>query len=269
MRLIQLSDPHLIARRGLVSGRLDTVAALTRTVARIADLRVKVGPVAGLLVTGDVTDDGDPASYALFRQIVDPLGLPLLAIPGNHDAREAMRAAFADTGLMPKTGPLDWVRDLPGLRVVGLDTLVEGQGGGALGEGTLAFLARALETAPPGPILVALHHPPFASGVRFMDRLGLSNAAALGKVLRGSGREGRVVCGHIHCMQLATVGGWPALSAPATCSTFDVDFRDDAPVGFFEDSGGFLLHDWQNGLRTHRVPTACGDGPYPFAPDAG
>ena len=271
MRLIQISDPHIVARDheapARVSGRLDTAAALERTVARIADLMGKVGPVEALLVTGDVTDDGAPDSYALFREIVAPLGLPLLAIPGNHDAREPMRAAFADTGLMPEAGPLDWVHDLPGLRVVGLDTLIEGAGAGALAASSLYFLADALETAPDCPILVALHHPPFRCGIGYMDAIGLSDASALAAILRRAARDVRLVCGHIHGVQLATIGGCPALSAPATCSTFDVDFRVDAPAGFHDAPGGFLLHDWESDFRTVEVSLNPGSGPFPFKPD--
>lgn len=268
MRLIQISDSHIVARvgkaPGLVSGRLDTATALEKTVARIADLREKTGPISALLVTGDVTDDGAPESYALFREIIAPLDLPILAVPGNHDAREPMRRAFADTGLMPEAGQLDWICDLPGLRVIGLDTLVEGQGGGALDATTLYFLADALETAPDGPIVVALHHPPFRCGIGFMDAIGLSDAGALDAILQRAGRDVRLVCGHIHHTQFASVGGCPALSAPAVCSTFDIDFRADAPGGFLDSPGGFLLHDWERGFRTIAVPPERGHGPHPF-----
>ncbi len=272
MRLIQISDTHIVARPRLASGRLDTAAALENTVTRIEDLRAKVGPISALLVTGDITDDGDPASYARFREIVAPLDLPILAIPGNHDAREPMRAAFSDTGLMREAGPLNWVRDLPGLRVIGLDSLVEGQGGGALDVATLYFLADALETAPDCPILIALHHPPFACGIEFMDSIGLSDAAALAAILHrarlgNAAGDVRLVCGHIHQTQFVTVGGCPALSAPAVCSTFDIDFRADAPLGFLDSPGGFLLHDWATKFRTLAVPPTTGSGPYPFNPN--
>jgi 3',5'-cyclic AMP phosphodiesterase CpdA len=266
MKLIQISDPHVVARvreaPGLVSGRLDTAAALERTVGRIVDLRARVGPVSALLVTGDVTDDGMAESYARFRAI----GLPVLAIPGNHDRREPMRAAFADTGLMPESGALNWICDLPGLRVIGLDTLVEGESGGCLGPATLGFLADALEAAPDGPVLIALHHPPFPCGIGFMDAIGLSDAYDLVDILRSVRREVRLVCGHIHNIQFATVGGCSALSAPALCSTIDFDFRDDAPAGFLDSPGGFLLHDWGTGFRSLAIPATRGDGPYPFAP---
>ena len=267
MRLIQISDPHTVAPPARVSGRLDTVAALKRTVARIVEMQERAGPFSALLVTGDVTDDGAVDSYTAFREIVAPLGLPILAIAGNHDAREPMRTAFADTGLMPGTGPLDWVCDMPGLRVIGLDTLIEGQSGGKLAASSLDFLADALDAAPDGPVLVALHHPPFASGIAFMDAIGLSNPDDLAAVLRRADRDVRLVCGHIHGVQIATVGGCSVISAPATCSVFDVDFRTDAPAGFHDGVGGFLLHDWSTGFRTVEILPDPGAGPHSFNPD--
>ena len=96
-RLIQISDPHIVVPPALVSGRLDTAALLERAVERIEDVLTKVGPVTALLVTGDVTDSGDAASYALFRQIVKPLGLPIphtAIIPRKKDQLGETLAQF-------------------------------------------------------------------------------------------------------------------------------------------------------------------------------
>lgn len=263
-RLIHISDTHIVVPPALVSNRLNTAHLLERAVERIEEVLAKTGPVAGLLVTGDITDDGSAESYALFRKLIEPLALPTLAIPGNHDRREPMRAAFADTDWMPKAGPLNWTHDFSGLRVIGVDTLVEGVGGGALDRATLDFLDDALDGGPNGPALVALHHPPFASGLRFMDRINLDNPTALSEILRRSQRDTHLACGHIHSVITAMFGGALAISAPAICSTFDLDFRNDAPTGFMDDAGGFLMHDWTDGFRSYVVPLTAGNGPYPF-----
>jgi len=262
-RLIQISDPHIVVPPALVSDRLNTASLLERAVERIAEVLAKSGPVAGLLVTGDITDDGTVESFALFRKLIEPLGLPILAIPGNHDRREPMRRAFADMG-MPETGAINWVRDLSGLRVIGLDTLIEGEGGGSLDKATLDYLEDALLSAPQGPVLVALHHPPFTSGMLFMDRISLDNSDAFGAIIRRSERDVRIVCGHIHNVQITSVGGAMTMSAPAMCSTFDLDSRPDAPAGFLDEPGGFVLHDWEYEFRSTVVPISRGEGPFPF-----
>jgi 3',5'-cyclic AMP phosphodiesterase CpdA len=262
--VIQLTDPHIVAPPWLLSGQVDSAERLRQVVAQInADLP-KIAPVDAVLVTGDISDEGSPESYAEFRRLMAPLDLPLFVIPGNHDQREPMREAFADCSPMPGSGRLNWTAQVQGLHLVGLDTLVEGQGGGILDEYTLDFLATALASAGKAPVLIALHHPPFASGIKFMDRIGLDGTEALSEVLRHAKGEVRLVCGHLHAMMAGTVGQAVALSCPATCSTFAADFRDEAPVGFFTAPGGYMVHDWNGGFRSIQIGMDRGDGPFPF-----
>ena len=97
-----------------------------------------------------------------------------------------------------------------------------------------------------------------------MDAIGLDNPEPLVAILRQADRDIRLVCGHIHHVQFASIGGVPVVSAPAVCSRFDIDLRADAPAGFTALPGGFLLHDWENELRSFVVPLEVGDGPFPF-----
>lgn len=261
-RILQITDTHLAAPPGLVWDRLDTAALLEESVAAIAAHLPKIAPVDALLVTGDLSEDGSAESYAIFRRLVAPLGLPVLPVPGNHDLREPMREAFRDLGLFPETGRLTWVREIGGLKIVGIDTLVEGSSGGVFDEATADFLDAALATD--SPVLLAMHHPPFLSGIRFMDGIGLDGTDALRACLKRARADVRIVCGHAHLSATGIVGSTPAIVCPSTCSTFDVDFRDDAPVGFFTGGGGFMVHDWSDGFRSILVPPSRGEGPFPF-----
>lgn len=262
-RILQLTDPHVLAPPGKVSGLLDTAGLLEAAVSRILGDWDKLAPIDAVLVTGDVTDRGDGESYALFRRQVDRLPAPNFVIPGNHDLREPMRAGFADTRYMPAAGKLNWMHDLAGVRLVGLDTLVEGAGGGEIDAQTTAFLASALETAR--PVLLALHHPPFAIGVRFMDAIGLAGTDGLEAALRKTTTPVRIVCGHVHSTVVASVGGHTAIASPGICSTFATDFRPDAPVGFTTQPGGYMIHVLDGaGFRSTAVSLAAGDGPFDF-----
>lgn len=261
-RIVHITDTHLVVPPARVGGRLDTAACLEACIASIAAALPKIGPVAAILVTGDLTDDGEPGSYALLRDMLAPLRLPLLAIPGNHDRREPMRAAFADLDLFPATGRLNFMRDTGGLRVVGIDTMVEGSGGGIIDQATLDFLDGALATTR--PVLLAMHHPPFTSGIRFMDSIGLEGIGALRACLERARCDMRILCGHLHVTGTGSLGRVPAIVGPSPCSAFDVDFRPDAPVGFFTGGGGFMVHDWTDGFRSLTIPPAMGEGPFPF-----
>ena len=173
-----------------------------------------------------------------------------------------MRTAYAD--VLPKAGPLNWTRQIGDIHLIGLDTLVEGQGSGTLSADSLTFLQSALSKAGDAPVFLALHHPPFACGIGFMDEIGLTNRQALRDVLVGHAGPLRIVCGHIHNMIVSDVAGHIAISAPSPASTFAYDLRPSAPVGFMTQEDGCLLHRWDAGFQSIRIGPIAGSGPFPF-----
>lgn len=263
-RLLLLSDLHVAAPGTRVSGVLDTTALLSTAVDTILARRDAIGPVEAALVTGDISDDGTAESYATARAELSRLDLPLLVIPGNHDRREPLRAAFAAASGLPPEGPLDWVADVGDARIVGLDTLVEGQGGGRLGPGTLAHLSSALDGAGDRAVVVALHHPPLATGIRFMDAIGLENPGDLERIVQRHDGRLRIVAGHVHGVHHGMLGPHPVSTAPSTCSAFALDRRDAAPVGFMAGPRGFAVLDTGPGGLWTECPLDHGSGPFRF-----
>jgi predicted MPP superfamily phosphohydrolase len=103
MIVIQLSDPHILAPGELLYGRFDTAEFLARSVAEI--IRLDLLPDVAV-ITGDLVDHGEPAEYERLRALLSPLTMPVFVIPGNHDAREPLRAAFAADGYLRGIGPV-------------------------------------------------------------------------------------------------------------------------------------------------------------------
>lgn len=262
--VLQISDTHIAAHGELVSGRLDTVAAFESLVERISQIRSEIGKVDAIIVSGDLSDDGTADSYKLFKNILGKLDIPTFVIPGNHDIRCGLRDAFSADGYLPKVGKLNWHVPLVDFHMIGLDTLVEGMAGGELDISTLAFLSDKLKMLDGAPILLALHHPPFKSGILFMDEIGLQGVQQLQKILKLYDGEVRVICGHIHTMMVVNIVGHIAVSTPSPCSSFAYNLQEDAPVGFMEVEDGCLLHRWSNGFQSIRIPTNQGKGPFPF-----
>ncbi len=260
--ILQITDTHIVSDGSLVSNRLETFGALSRLIDRITSIRPQIGTIDAVVVSGDLSDDGTVESYERFKILLKSLDLPLLVIPGNHDARENMRAAFVDQ--FTHNGPLNWVNQVGDLTVIGLDTLVEGTGKGTLTAQTLDYLKTTLAEAHNTPILLAMHHPPFQSGIKFMDDIGLTNRTAFRDVVAAHTGPLRIICGHIHSMMVTDVGGHIAVSAPSPCSTFNYDRRDDASVGYMALEDGCLLHTWDAGFQTIRIGPQAGPGPFPF-----
>jgi 3',5'-cyclic AMP phosphodiesterase CpdA len=263
-RLLQLSDLHVVAPGSLASGRLDTPALLRAAIDVLLDRLDAIGPIDAVLLTGDISDDGCAESYDMARTELARLGLPLLVLPGNHDHRERFRSAFSDLPGVPETGLIDWVIDVEGTRVIGLDTLIEGQGAGRLRSESLAFLSESMDSARDRPIVLALHHPPVRTGIRFMDAIGLENPDDLALHLAQSEVPVRILAGHVHGVYHGWLGPHPVSTAPSLCSAFALDLRQDAPVGFMMKPTGVVLIDTAPGGVWAELPLDYGDGPFGF-----
>jgi 3',5'-cyclic AMP phosphodiesterase CpdA len=255
--IAQITDTHVTRPGELAYGAVDTGAYLAQAVAAIAGL----SPRPDLcLLTGDLVDLGLPEEYDHLRALLAPLPMPLVAIPGNHDAREPMRAAFGRDGYLPRDGFLQFtVEDWP-LRLVGLDTLVPGQHRGELCRDRLGWLERTLAAAPDRPTLLMMHHPPFATGIGFMDRMGLT-ADGFADIVAGHPRIERIVCGHLHrpidCRFAGTIAG----TAPSTAHQTVLNLGPEAADRFALEPPGYQLHRWNEatGLVTHTA--AIGEWP--------
>ncbi len=262
--VLQISDTHLSRAGSFVSRKLNTRDSFVRLVQRVQEVAHQIEPIDAIIVSGDVSDDGSAESYDIFRTLAEGLNAPLFVIPGNHDRREAMRLAFGDEGYLPAAGKLNWRTSVGDILLIGLDTLIEGDGGGELDDETFSFLEAVLAKAGRTPVLLALHHPPFQTGIQFMDRIGLRGGDRLAAILAAHQGPLRVICGHIHCTMVAEVGGKIAMSGPSPASSFAMDLRDGSPAGFMTEPDGFMAHIWRDGFTSTRIGITGGDGPFPF-----
>ena len=108
MLIAQISDTHVKREGELLYGRIDTQGFLERAVAHVNGLDPRPDVA---LVTGDLVDKGTPGEYANLKRLLSPLAIPFYLIPGNHDARDALRDAFPDRTYLPKAGFLHYVVD--------------------------------------------------------------------------------------------------------------------------------------------------------------
>jgi len=264
MLIAQITDSHIRVPGKVLMSRVDTAAFLAAAVAAVN----KLDPPADLvLITGDLVDAGSPAEYEHFAALIAPLKAPAFLIPGNHDARDAMRQSFPAHRYLPREGFLQYaIEDWP-MRILALDTLIPGQGGGELCAERLAWLDRSLASAPGRPTLVMMHHPPFATGVHYMDRYGLANGEGFAALIARHPNVERVVAGHVHRSIQTRFGGTMASTCPSTAHQIALDLVPGTPLRFTLEPPGFQLHLWNEraGLVTHTVPVGDFPGPYPYA----
>lgn len=259
MLLAQISDTHITVPGKLLAGRVDSAGHLARAVAQLNALDPRP---AGVLATGDLTDLGSSEEFRHLRALLAPLAMPVYAIPGNHDRRDSLRAAFSDQAWMRVEGPggaIAYAFELGDLRVIALDTLIEGADEGRLGTEQLTWLDARLAQNRARPVLIMLHHPPVDSGIRVMDAMKLTDAEALGAVVGRHPQVERIVCGHLHRTMHMRWAGTTVSVCPSTADQLHLALERTAPLATVAEPPGLLLHYWdgRGPLITHAV--AVGD----------
>jgi 3',5'-cyclic-AMP phosphodiesterase len=192
-KILQITDTH-VGARGFVAYGVDARAQLERCV---EDINAHHADAALCLVTGDLVNQGSAAEYENIASVLRALRVPLRVLPGNHDAREALLRFFPETPA-DEHGFLQSTLDLPGARLVLLDTLAVGRLEGELCEKRLAWLARTLGERS-DPVYIFMHHPPVAVGIEFMDGIALANREAFWDAVAPHRSRIRLIAfGHLH-----------------------------------------------------------------------
>jgi 3',5'-cyclic AMP phosphodiesterase CpdA len=245
--IAQITDTHIRPKGKLLHHMVRTARALRRCVAEIEALQPRPDLV---LATGDLVEDGKPKEYRRLRRILDAFSIPVFVIPGNHDARGALREAFADHSYLPAKGPLHYALDTLPLRLVALDTLRRGKPGGELDDERLAWLDAQLAREPTRPTLVVMHHPPFDIGVPPVDAHGFRGRERFLELVRAHPQIVRIVCGHVHRFVNVTLAHTVATAIPSTAPQLVVA-RHGPFYRLQLESPSYALHRWDG--RTLRT----------------
>ncbi len=206
----------------------------------VASLNREVPALAAVLGTGDLTNWGRPAEYVNLAELLEPLTVPFLPIPGNHDDRDLLRTTFPE---MPwvDAAHASWVTVVSGVRIVGLDSTIPGQPGADFDAVREEWLRSVLAGGHDGQTLLTVHHPPFATGVSWMDRAGFIGLDRLTAVLTDHPVD-RVLSGHFHRPVTSTIAGIPAQVCLSTVQHVDLDLAPDAGVSLIADPVGYQIH---------------------------
>ena len=251
MKVVHLSDLHLTHDGAPLYGRTP-LARLEQAVDRIlaAD-----ADAAFCLLTGDLADAGGDMAYAGLAAALTRLPMPCHLLPGNHDDRAALRRVFPalpDDG----NGFVQQAIATPAGRFLLLDTLRDGKPWGLLCPARLAWLAAQLEATVDEPLFIAMHHPPFATGIRSMDRFRLRGADDfLAILLPHRARLRHLFFGHLH----RPIGGsWRGIpfsfvASPNHQVALDLVTEGEDVPGCAEPSGyGVILIDDERVVVHHR-----------------
>jgi Icc protein len=233
--LAQLTDTHV-----LEDGEaqfLDNNGMLAQAISSLNAENPKPDAVIG---TGDLTNWAREAQYEKLAELFAELDLPFFPMVGNHDDRALLKQTFPDVP-WAEGGHASWMTDIDGVRVVALDSTDPGRNGAAFDRERRVWLESALETD--GATILAMHHPPFTTGVDWMDAQGFIGIESLHEVIADNADTiVRIVCGHFHRPVVTTVSGVTTSVCPATVHHIQLDLVPGSEPSLIRDPRGYQLH---------------------------
>lgn len=232
--LAHLTDVHTVGDGLDDKLHVDNNARLAAAVASIA---AEYPAMNAVLATGDLAAWGREGDYRKLVELMSPLDVPILPLPGNHDDRNGLRSTFPGVP-WADAEHASWVTDVAGVRLIGLDSTLPGEPGAAFDEEREAWLRAVLAGRSTVPTILALHHPPFRTGVDWMDRAGFVGLDRFVEVVAENPVD-RIVCGHLHRPITTTVAGVPTQVGPSTIEAVHLDLVENARPKLILDPVGY------------------------------
>lgn len=212
IKFIQITDFHLVPPGNDLFG-LNTTERVAFCLADIARWHADAD---FCVITGDLTNKGEPAAYAWLAEKLASFPLRTFVIPGNHDERGALIEAFPHTGRDPK-GFIQYAHATPEGMFLFLDTLKGPVSEGEYCPERRSWLRQQLAAAEGRPVWIFMHHPPFDVGIPYMDRIKLEEPDEFSAIVATHGDIRHIFFGHIHRAAYFNWRGIPCTSLPGTC----------------------------------------------------
>ena len=204
--VVQITDCHLRADQQQAYRGINPHDNLKTLLKKVEELKPDL-----LLATGDLSEDGSRISYKALHRYFDPLGIPVLALPGNHDDASLLAETFpgspVDTIRTSEHGP--W-------RIIRLNSCLPGKPEGRLSGKVLAELEHFIIGHDQHPLLLCLHHQPVTIGSPWIDRYRLLDPEALLQLVDHYPNVKGVAWGHIHQVFESDRNGTTMLGGPSS-----------------------------------------------------
>ncbi len=262
--LVQITDLHMRPIDKLFCQIVDTNGLAFNAFSALKPLSAQID---GIVITGDLTNDGAESEYAGLAHQLTQLDCPVFTLPGNHDNPALMRKLLTNAGPL-ENGAEDkiyYAVQVGDLTLICLDSSVPGEPYGNLGSTQLSWLEAQI-TSCDTPVVIALHHPPIATGLAKMDAIGLRDSPAFQKIIEKAPCVSRIICGHVHRPIFANFAGVTVTIAPSTAHQLALDLTGMNPPEFSLEPPAYFLHHYTKnaGLITHMAYFESYPGPYPF-----
>lgn len=264
MFFVQISDLHIVEPGQKTHG----VAPMAENLARCIEYINGMEPAPELvLITGDIADGASRVQTEYAADLLRQLRHPYYIIPGNHDDRGVLWSVFGKGAIPGRADEfLNYVVDLPGMRLIALDSVIAGKSGGQICACRNAWLDARLQEDANTPTVIFLHHPPCNFGVAETDFDGFLGAGEFADTVASYPDIAGVLCGHIHLTAHSPWAGTVVSTAPSMGMQLFPDFALRKPSQFLVEAPAFQLHKLEpdGRLITHTIRLQPVDGPHDF-----
>jgi Icc protein len=208
IRLLQLTDPHLMASPDDLMLGVNTDASFIKVLAAAsAEENVDL-----IVVTGDISGCESASTYQRMVELMQNCSIPSLWLAGNHDNLALMQAAAAQY-LQRSVEIGDWL-------IVTLTSSTPNVIGGKLSASELQALSQTLADSSAANVLLAVHHHLVDIGSTWLDPQKIANAAELFEILEQDKRVKVIIHGHVHQAFDVDHNGIRLLATPSTWAQF-------------------------------------------------
>ncbi|SDZ56480.1 Calcineurin-like phosphoesterase [Jannaschia faecimaris] len=247
MRFAHLSDLHIgqTPVPGVLDDAVTIVEQIVRDVRRISEV------LDFIVVSGDMTEDAELASFRQFEDLFATIGLPVYTVPGNHDGPAGYYRCLDRSETLSNWDITSQVVELQDLRLIGIDTCIEGETTGRVDSKAMTLIERQVARRDAPPLIIVMHHPPIMPGLRDFDAVArLDGAAELHEILRRAGTPQTILSGHVHRPYQARSNNAACFVAGSPTSAFTSDLPFGAsPIRLKGLQDFYFVHEVDQGGR--------------------
>lgn len=213
---VHLTDLHLNPEFE-AHGQPDTSVNLRNAIEMIRGLEP---PPKFVVISGDLTDTGSEAEFALVKELLSEIPVPILLTVGNCDVKQDLyQTILPDLHVL--NDAYNYSQIFEDVHIILLDSTIPKKISGELKEDQLDWLSETLEQSPDIPKVVIMHHPPTHVGLPILSSVCLQNPEALVSRLENKNVIA-IFCGHVHHNQMRFFGDVPCFVGSGLHTHFDI-----------------------------------------------
>ncbi|MEA2018673.1 MAG: phosphodiesterase [Campylobacterota bacterium] len=194
MKFIHLSDPH-IQKDDLHLFGLNPYERLNSAIKSV-NKNFKKDGVEFLVITGDLSSQGETKSYRKLRKLIKKSKYEVLLLVGNHDNKKNFLKIFKEHPINDNF--IQYTKVIENNAFIMLDTTIENSHAGDMCEKRYKWFENELKNNIDKEVYIFMHHPPFDIDIPILDKIGFKSQDKFAKLLKKYSNIKYIFFGHTH-----------------------------------------------------------------------